>query len=284
MVNYYRILGVEPECNFDEIKRVYRRLVLKFHPDVSEADDAEEKFKEIVEAFKILSDPRAKQEYDKKYRVVSPFPDIIKKAGAAKKIIFKLPKIFSKLALKIKLIYAKDENKSHLDKDFFNIEDALLRGITAEELKDKFYNSDNKYVRMQALKCIVSKDGVGSFKEVEQALKDISKEVKLIGVRAVGYLNIRQLVKKLYHLYKKSGREVRKVIVLSLSAMESSKAKHFIEEACFDEDDDVKKEALKALINIGGIFSESRFRTLLYERDEDIKHLAQRLLNRQAVK
>jgi molecular chaperone DnaJ len=60
----YEILGVQRDASADEIKRAYRSLAREHHPDVSAAPEAEERFKEIVGAYEILSDPQKRQRYD----------------------------------------------------------------------------------------------------------------------------------------------------------------------------------------------------------------------------
>jgi len=62
--DYYKVLGVAKSANDDELKRAYRKLALKYHPDKNQAPGAEEKFKEIGEAYDVLSDPRKRQIYD----------------------------------------------------------------------------------------------------------------------------------------------------------------------------------------------------------------------------
>jgi molecular chaperone DnaJ len=60
----YEILGVQRDASADEIKRAYRALAREHHPDVSSAPEAEDRFKEIVGAYEILSDPQKRQQYD----------------------------------------------------------------------------------------------------------------------------------------------------------------------------------------------------------------------------
>ncbi|MFN2450503.1 MAG: molecular chaperone DnaJ [Candidatus Baltobacteraceae bacterium] len=64
--DFYETLGVSREANADEIKRAYRALARKHHPDVSENKaEAEHRFKEINEAYEVLSDPRKREQYDR---------------------------------------------------------------------------------------------------------------------------------------------------------------------------------------------------------------------------
>ena len=62
--DYYAALGVAKDATQDEIKKAYRKLARKFHPDLNKEDGAEEKFKEIGEAHDVLSDPEKRIAYD----------------------------------------------------------------------------------------------------------------------------------------------------------------------------------------------------------------------------
>ncbi len=64
--DYYEILGVDKNASKDDIKKAYKKLALKFHPDRNKGDkDSEEKFKEVGEAYSVLSDDNKRAKYDR---------------------------------------------------------------------------------------------------------------------------------------------------------------------------------------------------------------------------
>jgi len=67
MTSYYQILGIETNVTSDQIKKAYRQLAMKYHPDRNPGNEdwANEKFKEVNEAFCVLSDPDKKRRYDR---------------------------------------------------------------------------------------------------------------------------------------------------------------------------------------------------------------------------
>jgi molecular chaperone DnaJ len=62
--DYYEVLGVSKNASKDEIKDAYRKLAMQYHPDRNKAANAEDKFKEISEAYAVLSDDQKRQQYD----------------------------------------------------------------------------------------------------------------------------------------------------------------------------------------------------------------------------
>jgi curved DNA-binding protein len=62
--DYYAVMGVDRDASQDEIKRAYRKLARKYHPDVSKEPDAEARFKELGEAYEVLKDPEKRTAYD----------------------------------------------------------------------------------------------------------------------------------------------------------------------------------------------------------------------------
>ncbi|MCF8069773.1 MAG: DnaJ domain-containing protein [Desulfobacterales bacterium] len=62
--DYYKIMGLERDASQDDIKRAHRKLARKYHPDISKEPDAEDKFKEVGEAYEVLKDPEKRAAYD----------------------------------------------------------------------------------------------------------------------------------------------------------------------------------------------------------------------------
>ena len=62
--DYYEVMGLQRDATQDDIKRVYRKLARKYHPDVSKETDAEARFKELGEAYEVLKDPEKRVAYD----------------------------------------------------------------------------------------------------------------------------------------------------------------------------------------------------------------------------
>ncbi|XP_004640074.1 dnaJ homolog subfamily B member 5-like [Octodon degus] len=75
--DYYKILGIPSWANKDEIKKAFRKMALKYHPDKNKEPNSEQKFKEIAEAYDVLSDPKKRSLYDQ-YR-----EEVLKTAGGS---------------------------------------------------------------------------------------------------------------------------------------------------------------------------------------------------------
>lgn len=63
-IDYYKTLGVDRNASSEDIQKAYRKLARKYHPDVSKVRNAEEKFKELNEAYEVLKDPKTRKQYD----------------------------------------------------------------------------------------------------------------------------------------------------------------------------------------------------------------------------
>ncbi|MGW9170429.1 DnaJ domain-containing protein, partial [Streptomyces decoyicus] len=63
--DYYDVLGVQRNASSDDIQQAFRKLARKHHPDINKDPQAEERFKELNEAYSVLSDPKTRQRYDR---------------------------------------------------------------------------------------------------------------------------------------------------------------------------------------------------------------------------
>src|SRR4051794_7435518 len=63
--DYYDILGVSRDASEEEIRRAYRKLARQYHPDVNKEPGAEDRFKEVSEAYEVLRDPEKREQYDR---------------------------------------------------------------------------------------------------------------------------------------------------------------------------------------------------------------------------
>ncbi|XP_064095245.1 dnaJ homolog subfamily B member 4-like [Macrobrachium nipponense] len=63
-MDYYKILGISQDASMEDIKRAYRKMALRYHPDKNKSSDAEERFKAISQAYEILSDVKKRECYD----------------------------------------------------------------------------------------------------------------------------------------------------------------------------------------------------------------------------
>src|SRR3954452_8502278 len=62
--DYYEILGVPRDASSEDIRRAYRKLARQYHPDVNKDPGAEDRFKEVSEAYEVLRDPERRAQYD----------------------------------------------------------------------------------------------------------------------------------------------------------------------------------------------------------------------------
>ena len=99
--DYYEVLGVDKNASEAEIKSAFRRLAKQYHPDVCKEANAEEKFKEVQEAYSVLSDEQKRKQYDQ-------FGHVASLALMHQALIFQI-------FLTIYLVVVLDSIKHHLD-------------------------------------------------------------------------------------------------------------------------------------------------------------------------
>lgn len=139
-MNFYNILGVKENASKDEIKKVYRGLVLKYHPDKSSNPNSTDKFREIHAAYTILYDDIKRKEYDElsnedKYKMYDMFKDYLVNISPLYADIYNI------------IIKCYSNKESDLKEDFnnFNFKNIYNKVITSAQFPLKIKNDLNIY-------------------------------------------------------------------------------------------------------------------------------------------
>lgn len=290
-LDFYKILEVSENATLEEIKKSYRRKVLKYHPDLNKNNPfAVKMLQNVIKAYKTLSDSEKRVEYDKNiknFKIYTTFPDLKKNAAGEKNKKNKVKKkkkeedlnisIFKKIKIGFRVFRTKISNTFNKLPELIVADKKLLR-IPIEELRQRFYKSENKYVRCEALKALSVLVGKRAYAEIERGFDDISKDVRLVSIYAVGYLSIRQGLKHLENLYSTTASTtLRKAVVVSASRFNNDRSRRLIISACQDKDCDIRLEALKSFkrLNMGEHINKISY--LVYDRNEDVRRLAREL-------
>lgn len=177
--NYYEILGVSQNATIKDIKSAYRKLVMKYHPDISRTKETEEIFKLINEAYTVLSNPKLRENYDKKLELELKPEENIKHT---------INKIVEGISKKVKVI-VREINKMIEEIS----SDKTLEKLSNEELLQRLSFSDNEMVKIAALKIIKTRkkrstipylleimgtsDNEKLKKQIQQTLKDLGYNI-----------------------------------------------------------------------------------------------------------
>lgn len=272
--NYYRILDVPEEASTSDIKKAYRKLMLKYHPDVNQNEPLKsEYFEKVVEAYKILSDDEKRAEYDRQRLDQNSSKDQNVKEFKKNK---KGKGFFSSFS---SFLFKGKDNKYLDEDDFFQVSKEVM-DLDIERLKEQYLESSNKYVRAEALKALIIKLGKQAFKYIEKALEDHSKEVKEVAVRAIGKLQIRQGILYLAELFPKSGPDIRVAIVQSVASLNFNKANDLLVQFCYDSNDEVRLMAVKAIAHHKYFHLLPKLKGLVHDRHPEIKDIMTDMLER----
>ncbi len=291
-LDFYKVLEVNETATIEEIKKSYRCKVLKYHPDLNKNNPlAVKMLQNVIKAYKTLSDPEKRIEYDKNiknFKIYTTFPDLKKnntngkpkknnKVKKKKKEEEINTSIFKRIKIGFRIFRTKISNTFNKLPDLIVADKKLLK-IPVEELRQRFYKSENKYVRCEALKALAVLIGKKAYLEIERGLGDISKDVRLVSIYAVGYLSIRQGLKYLERLYSTTASTaLRKAVVVSASRFNNDRSRRLIVNACQDKDCDIRLEALKTFkrLNMGEYINKISY--LVYDRNDDVRRLAREL-------
>ncbi len=277
--NHYKVLGVAVQATTEDIKKAYRKLMLKYHPDVANEPLKVDYFEKVVCAYKVLSDLKKRAEYNRSHKIhsnTSPKPPSSKtEVNEYSKSSTRSSK-FSHFKFNL---FNRSKSNGHVESndDFFKIPKEI-RNLSIDRLKEQLLQSTNKYVRAEALKGIVVQWGKQGYKLIAHAIDDQSREVKEVAVRAIGKLKIRQGLTPLTELYPKSGPNMRKTIIHSIAQLEISKGNEWIIKSCYDINDHVRLEAIRVFRKYKLYSHLPKIKGLAYDRNPEINQLVKGML------
>jgi len=142
--DYYKILGVSRSATIKEIKDAYRKLVIKYHPDISRKKETGEMLKEVNEAYTVLSNPKLREEYDKNYKV-----EINNHENGKNVEEFSIRKIIDSIKNTVKVAIRELQrmiDEARLDRN--------IAKLSNEELLQRVAFSENEFVKIAALNII----------------------------------------------------------------------------------------------------------------------------------
>lgn len=257
MIDYYGVLKLDKGATHSEIKFAYKKLIHKYHPDISKESDSVKKFKMVLKAYKVLEDPTSRLEYDKKYTNYFPKKSEKNRSNILENSDDWIPK------KSIKFLFKEVFNKKKLDKVFKNIKKAradlrrkrfiereqskirvdsnldLYNKLSEIELKARLKSSANHYVRAHTAKIIGKRKEKKFFFELIKSLSDVSPIVRKEVIKAIG--NIKDY-----------------------------RAINFLVNSIYDYDDSVRLELAIVLRNFSDTRIVSALIKLLEDRDEKV--------------
>ena len=138
-MDYYRILEIKEDADFLEIKKKYRKLAIKYHPDKNPEDnEAVKKFREITEAYEILGDEKKRKEYDNK-RKFKNGQENKKNENLKNRNNFSFGKEFFKSASEMKEMFENSFNLNKMGKKKVEMEKENIKGRF-----ENFFDMQNK--------------------------------------------------------------------------------------------------------------------------------------------
>ncbi len=258
MQTYYTILEISPDATISEIKLAYKKAVHKYHPDINKAHDSSEKFKMVIKAYKTLSNPIKRLEYDK----VVMFEKESILNFRKQKINLKAKEKPKKEKKSIKFIFNEIFNKKRFDDFLYNIKKArgdLRRKKFIEREKNKMENKAkiNFYEEMNNIEL------VARLRSSNNAF------VRANTARLMGQKRDKKYVFDLVKALSDHSSAVRKEAATALGIIKDYRALNFLVNSIYDYEKNVRCEVAKALRNFEDARAVSALLKMLKDEHEN---------------
>lgn len=256
--NFYNTLNVEYDASYEEIKKSYKKLALKFHPDVYRDDVFGNKFKDIVKAYSVLRDKKQRNEYNKQLKNGEGFFLKIDFQYSIKEFAKTTDKIFSNFKIFFKNISEnkiKDKpQKKGPDENIFDlgirIPDSIL-SMSLDELGERLQYSQNQFVRKNAAIAVGYKMEKKANGILENVIMDPDYEVRKAIIWSIGNLKMRKSLKFLKLLYNSTLSPLKFDILKSIYKIADGKGmllNNLLLQALEDDFEEVSIGAVKLLL------------------------------------
>lgn len=266
--NLYSILNVKPDSSMAEIKKQYRRLVLKYHPDVNKNPEAEETFKKITKAFQILSNPKTRFKYDSMLEEENNyFTNNLK----IKDFIYKV-----NISLKKNLIR---KNNNYIKDEIIKVDQYTLE-LPSNELYKRVKESSNPYVKKVAILALIKKDLNSSYYFLIKVLREEKDpDVIIFTLNFMSEVYGKKLIYDIYFLKEIDNKDIKFFLIDLCLKNKCSKSEDILKELLYDKDIDVRLKALDALKEYDYNLLLQIIYNLLDDKDELMKIEARNIFN-----
>lgn len=290
--NYYEVLEIEKYSTIDIVKKAYKVLVKKYHPDANKNSNADEIYKKIVKAYTVLKDSQSKEDYDNQLR---------KEVVSAPKMSFEFSnynflintdsllnriKIFFKnITGQIKREKIKLNESSNILEENYHVSQDILN-MPVEELEERLLYSDNKYVRLNAGIAIGIKKEKASLPVLENVLPSSDKDLKKIIIWAIGNLKMKKSLNLLKILYNSAANEVKSEILKSYYKITEGKGTILINmllNALKENDNEIKITALELFFMTNKKIDFFEIKKLLHGSSKKINDLIDKFVKENRV-
>ncbi len=264
--NYYSILKVEVDSSMGDIKKSYRKLVKKYHPDRNSDPFANELFKKITKAFSILSDPKSRLEYD----II-----LEKDVTSATTIKDLLPNLNF-----VNIRNRNNDLRKKIIKQINRISiDDYTMSLSVYELSNRILLSNNVSVKKVAALSLVEKNEKSSYMYLLNAIKE-ENDNELI----VFYLELlkkrygKKLLHELYFLLEKQSEIINFQLLDIAESFYCSKARAIVKDLLYSNDVDVRLKALDIIYNNDKDYLISNIYNLITDKENVISNYSKKIL------